>query len=172
MELDIDWVNNFELEDKEYGLFYKEKIKKIQIVYCYVNKDNHLFHCKKQHINIENSTLKKTELIKIIKDNRNHQHKTYFPLSILKYNVTLESANIKDYIHFNENDYNFMESQSSITDIIWDDSILFLNSMNSLYIVLKEKWNQSNNKTKKITIQTKKVSKKKTRRKQLKKRHT
>ena len=65
-----------------------------------------------------------------------------------------------------------MESQSSITDIIWDDSILFLNSMNSLYIVLKEKWNQSNNKTKKITIQTKKVSKKKTRRKQLKKRHT
>lgn len=32
MELDIDWVNNFELEDKEYRLFYKEKIKKIQIV--------------------------------------------------------------------------------------------------------------------------------------------
>ena len=65
-----------------------------------------------------------------------------------------------------------MESQNSITDIKWDDSILFLSSMNSLYIVLKEKWKKSNNKTKKILIQTKKVSKRKTRRKRLKKTHT
>ena len=54
----------------------------------------------------------------------------------------------------------------------WDDSILFLSSMNSLYIFLKEKWKKSNDKTKKILIQTKKVSKRKTRRKRLKNTHT
>lgn len=172
MELDIDWINNFELEDKEYRMFYKEKVQKIQIVFCYVNKDNHIFHCKKQNTNIENSTLTKKDLINIIKTNRHHQNKTYFPLSILKYNFTLEPANIKEYIQFDENYYNFMESQNSITDIKWDDSILFLSSMNSLYIVLKEKWKKSNDKTKKILIQTKKVSKRKTRRKRLKKTHT
>ena len=58
MELDIDWINNFELEDKEYRMFYKEKVQKIQIVFCYVNKDNHIFHCKNK-ILIENSTLTK-----------------------------------------------------------------------------------------------------------------
>ena len=53
MELSTDWIEDFEIEDKDYKQFYKEPVKAIQVYYLYVNRHQELFHIKKQKIDIQ-----------------------------------------------------------------------------------------------------------------------
>ena len=57
---------------------------------------------------------------------------------------------------------------SSIDNINWYDSIVFLQEINSLYIVFREKWKSKGNGTRKIYIKSKKLKRTKTRKKRLK----
>ena len=167
MELSTDCVEDFELEDKDYKQFYKEPVKAIQVYYLYVNRHQELFHIKKQKIDLHNSQLEKKVLISLIKKYRDYQNKTYVPLSILKYNITLEPQYIQEFIS-NPTDFKYTQAESSIETIDWFDSIVFLQEVNSLYIVFREKWKTKGNGTKKIYIKSKKLNRSKTRKKRLK----
>jgi hypothetical protein len=167
MELSTDWIEDFEIEDKDYKQFYKEPVKTIQVFYLYVNRHQELFHIKKQKIDLSNSRLEKKNLIALIKKYRNYQNKTYVPLSILKYNITLEPQYIQEFI-LNPVEFKYMEAESSIETIDWFDSIVFLQEVNSLYIVFREKWKTKGSGTKKIYIKSKKLNRTKTRKKRLK----
>jgi hypothetical protein len=111
--------------------------------------------------------LKKKDLIDIIKKHRDYQNKTYVPLSILKYNITLEPQYIQEFIA-NPTDFKYTQAESSIETIDWFDSIVFLQEVNSLYIVFREKWKTKGNGTKKIYIKSQKLKRTKTRKKRLK----
>lgn len=167
MELSTDWVDDFEIEDKDYKQFYKEQVKSIQVYYLYVNRQQELFHIKKQKIDVYNSKLEKEALIELIKKYRDYQNKTYVPLSILKYNITLEPLYIQEFIS-NPEDFKYIQAESSIDTIDWFDSIAFLKEVNSLYIVFREKWKTKGNGTKKIYIKSQKLNRTKTRKKRLK----
>ena len=103
----------------------------------------------------------KRALIALIKKYRDYQNKTYVPLSILKYNITLEPQYIQEFIS-NPADFKYTQAESSIETIDWFDSIVFLQEVNSLYIVFREKWKTKGNGTKKI------LNRSKTRKKRLK----
>ena len=135
--------------------------------YLYVNRHQELFHIKKQKIDIHNSQLEKKDLIELIKKYRDYQNKTYVPLSILKYNITLEPQYIQEFIA-NPTDFKYTQAESSIENIDWFDSIVFLQEVNSLYIVFREKWKANGNGTKKIYIKSQKLKRAKTRKKRLK----
>jgi len=167
MELSTDWVDDFEIEDKDYKQFYKEPVKSIQVYYLYVNRQQELFHIKKQKIDVYNSKLEKEALIELIKKYRDYQNKTYVPLSILRYNITLEPLYIQEFIS-NPEDFKYIQAESSIDTIDWFDSIAFLKEVNSLYIVFREKWKTKGNGTKKIYIKSQKLNRTKTRKKRLK----
>ena len=167
MELSTDWIEDFEIEDKDYKQFYKEPVKSIQVYYLYVNRHQELLHIKKQKIDIHNSQLEKKDLIELIKKYRDYQNKTYVPLSILKYNITLEPQYIQEFIA-NPTDFKYTQAESSIENIDWFDSIVFLQEVNSLYIVFREKWKANGNGTKKIYIKSQKLKRAKTRKKRLK----
>jgi len=167
MELSTDWIEEFEIEDKDYQQFYKEPVKTIQVIFLYVNRYQELFHCKKQRIDLHDSKLEKKDLIELIKKYRDYQNKTYVPLSILKYNITLEPQYIQEFIS-NPSDFNYTQAESSIETIDWFDSILFLQEVNSLYIVFREKWKTKATGTKKIYIKSQKLNRAKTRKKRLK----
>ena len=167
MELSTDWIEDFEIEDKDYKQFYKEPVKSIQVYYLYVNRYQELFHIKKQKIDLYNSQLEKKALIALIKKYRDYQNRTYVPLSILKYNITLEPQYIQEFIS-NPIDFKYTQAESSIENIDWFDSIVFLQEVNSLYIVFREKWKTKGNGTKKIYIKSKKLNRTKTRKKRLK----
>jgi len=167
MELSTDWIDEFEVEDKEYKQFYKEQVKSVQVYYLYVNQQQELFHIKKQKIDVHNSQLKKKDLIDIIKKHRDYQNKTYIPLSILKYNITLDPQHIQEFIS-DPTEFKYTQAESSIENIEWFDSIVFLQEVNSLYIVFREKWKTNSNGTKKIFIKSKKTKQSKTRKKRLK----
>jgi hypothetical protein len=165
MELSTDWVKNFELEDKAYKQFYKEPVNKVRIFCLYVNRQQELFHIKKQKVDLINSQLDKSELVKLLKEHRIYQNKTYVPMSILKYNITLEPQYIKEYIS-DPTQFSFINAESSIENIEWFETILFLHEINSLYIVFREKWKTKSTGTKKIYIKANKRPK--TRKKRLK----
>ena len=83
-----------------------------------MNKHQELFHVKKHKMNLDKTILHKKTLIELLKKYRNYQNKLYLPLSILKYNITLEPQYIHDYISDPES-FNFLNAESSIEDIDW-----------------------------------------------------
>jgi len=168
MELDTSWISDFELSDEAYKKFYKEKVESVKLYILYVNRDSELFHIKKNNISIDNTILKKAHLIYILKKYKVYQKKEYTPLSILKYNITKNPEEITKNISNNDN---YLTSEKSIEDIYWNDSILFLHKINSLYIVYKEKWKSKHSNTKKIRIR-KKLKRRKTKKKRLKDKST
>ncbi len=167
MELSTDWIAEFEIEDKDYRQFYKERVQTIRVYFLYINKEQELFHIKKHKIKLSKSSLPKEQLVQLLKKYRNYENKEYIPLSILKYNLTLQPQNIRDFIYDKYNK-SYLTSETSIDKITWYDSILFLQDINSLYIVFREKWRKNNNGTKKIFIKSKKLKRGKTRKKRLK----
>ena len=167
MELSTEWVTDFEIEDKNYKKFYKEKVKSIKLYFLYINREQQLFHIKKSNIEIKDTILYKSELIELINKHKQYQNKIYTPLSLLKYNITLEPTNINEYI-LNDSNFDYLKAERNIQDIPWYDSILFLKSINSLYIVYKETWKTKHTNTKKIYIKTKKLIHRKTKKKKLK----
>jgi len=164
MELSTDWIEEFEIEDKDYKQFYKDKVKSINVYCLYVNKTQELFHIKKQKMDLNNSVLDKESLVTLLKNHKDYQNKTYVPLSILKYNITLNPEHISEFTT-NPSEFVYVEPQTSIDEIEWFDSIEFLHEVNSLYIVFREKWKRKNIGTKKIYI---KSNRPKTRKKRLK----
>jgi hypothetical protein len=164
MELSTDWIEEFEIEDEDYKDFYKEAVTSIKIYFLYVNKNQELFHIKKQKLDLHNSKLEKESLIKLLKNHREYQNKTYIPLSILKHNITLEPQHIQEFIN-NPSGFEYTEAETSIDTIDWLDSIAFLQEVNSLYIIFREKWQSKKQGTKKIYIKSKGT---KTRKKRLK----
>lgn len=164
MELSTDWIEEFEIEDEDYKDFYKEAVTSIKIYFLYVNKNQELFHIKKQKIDLHNSKLEKESLIELLKNHREYQNKTYIPLSILKHNITLEPQHIQEFIN-NPSGFEYTEAETSIDTIDWLDSIAFLQEVNSLYIIFREKWQSKKQGTKKIYIKSKGT---KTRKKRLK----
>jgi hypothetical protein len=170
MELDTNWISEFEIEDAEYKQFYKEKIKSIKIYILYVNKQQELFHIKKETCPIKDTILSKKHLIDILNQHKTYQNKNYTPLSILKYNITLNPDNINNYLLESQETSavdDFLSAETSIESIPWFDSILFLHNINSLYIVYREKWKSKHNSTKKIYI-SKKLNRKRTKKRRLK----
>ena len=79
--------------------------------------------------------------------------------------MTLDPQNIQEFIK-NPEDYNYTNPETSIESIEWFDSIAFLQDVNSLYIVFREKWKTKSIGTKKIRIEN--LNRKKTRSKRLK----
>ena len=167
MELDTNWISEFEIEDAGYKQFYKEKIKSIKIYILYVNKQQELFHIKKEICPITDTILSKKHLIDILNQHKTYRNKNYTPLSILKYNITLNPDNINDYLSESQETYDFLSAETNIESIPWFDSILFLHNINSLYIVYREKWKSKHNGTKKIYI-SKNSNHKRTKKRRLK----
>ena len=74
-------------------------------------------------------------------------------MSILKHNITLEPQHIQEFIN-NPSGFEYTEAETSIDTIDWLDSIAFLQEVNSLYIIFREKWQSKKQGTKKIYIKS------------------
>ena len=68
MDLDTEWIDDFETLDEQYKIFYKENIANIKCSYVYVNKDNELDGCKEETIILKQpNNISREEIIEIIK---------------------------------------------------------------------------------------------------------
>ena len=163
MELDINWINKYEKEELIYKDFYKDDIKYIKMYSLLINKNLFLENIHEENIFLEDKNiLTKYHLISLINKykNRNNNNKSNKNnkiklLSILKYNIDLDSNNIFNYLKQETDPSMFLKSLNSIEDIIFNPTITSFEDLNSLFIIYledKEKDISSNNQTKRIIL--------------------
>jgi len=161
LELDTAWIDELEQQDISYNNFYKEMVDKINIFYIYINNNNNIYNIKKDILPINNTILKKEELIYLIRKYRNNNNIKHSLISILQYNIDISPHDIKDLLKTN---ISFLSIKNSLNDIKWNDTIEYFKNINSLYILFYQE-KKKTKQTKKIFIRSSKLKHKRTKKK-------
>lgn len=171
-ELDNTWIEEFEKFDNEYKNYYSEDISFIRIHSIYVDKNNDIIKIREEKILLKNpGLLDKEELLNIIKKNSFFLNMKYSLLSILRFNVNIEPANLTNFLKNKDKNIgsSFLKSSKHIETIKFDKSISMFHDINNIIIVFIEKMfvtKENKSCTKKIFIISN--TKKKTKKKELK----
>jgi hypothetical protein len=156
--LDDDWINNFENNDKLYKDFYKDDLYYINLKILYINRENELDKIKQENLLMSKpNTIFHEELLQILKKNSLDNDKRYSLISILKYNITLDTDDIKHYLQNNDNNIHYLSAIKNIDTVIFEKSISMFHDLNDLILIFYEKSNElkkkdPNNSTKKIYL--------------------
>jgi hypothetical protein len=142
-ELNDDWIINFEENDKLYKDFYKDNIDYINIDFIYINDDNEIEKIKQESFLLsQQNFISRDELIGLLKRNSIDNDKRYSLLSILKYNITLDSDDIKNFLltpdlsSYNER---FLTINKHIDSIFFEKTITMFQDLNNVYFIFYEK---------------------------------
>jgi hypothetical protein len=172
--LDDEWINNFERTDQLYQHFYKDDLYYVNLQFIYVNRENDIEKIQKETflMSIPN-LITREEIIGILKNKSIQNEKRYSLLSILKYNIHLESQDVLHYLH-SSNDLLediFLTSVKNIDQIVFEKSISMFQDLNDVIFTFYEKSTElkkpdPNNITKRVYLNSN--TKKKTIRKQYK----
>jgi len=172
--LNDDWINEFEKTDQLYQDFYKDNLYYTNIYYLYINKFNEIDKIKHENFLMSSpNCITREEIIGILKRNSlaDIENRPYSLLSIVKYNVSLDTEEITHFLRCDEEemeDYNnrFLTSVKQIDAIYFEKTIHMLHDLNDLFILFYEKMpqqnpnNNNNNRsvTKKVYLQKKSLS--------------
>ena len=63
LDLDNEWLEQLETDNKKYKDFYTEEVEKIEINYVYVDTNSNITNIKKQDFFLTNGILKRNDLI-------------------------------------------------------------------------------------------------------------
>jgi hypothetical protein len=137
--LDDKWINDFDKLEKVYKDFYKDDLYYINLKIIYVNRDNEIEKIKCETFFMKNmNTISREEIIKILTNNSYDNNKKYTLLSMLKYNLTLEPDEIKNYLK-NELDHKCLTVINNIDTIKLEKSISMFQDLNDLILIFCEK---------------------------------
>lgn len=149
--LDMDWIAKFENIDNSYNIFYLDDVNVIRVKYVYLNKSNEIEKIRQENVILPiPNYLSREEVVRVIKQNCSS---TYRLLSILRYNINLDPADIKTFFMKNNYEDTFLKSITSIDAIIWDATISMFQDLNELIFFFYEKDVSQNNKTRRILLQ-------------------
>ena len=142
-KLNDDWISKFEKNDKLYQDFYKDNVYYTNIDFIYINKENEIEKIKQESflMSVENC-ITRDELIGLLKRNSIDNNKRYSIMSILKYNITLEDDDIKNFLlSTNSSDYNqqFLTINKHIDIIKFEKTINMFQDLNNIYFIFYEK---------------------------------
>jgi hypothetical protein len=152
-KLDTNWIDEFEKIDKQYEIFYKEDVSFVSLRYIYVDFSNEIQSIKEETVFLKSpNILSRDELIGILKHHSFLNRIRYTVMSILKYNIHVES---KDVQHFLTADrpISYLSLIKNIDSIPFEKTIAMFQDMNEIIIVFNEK-NTSINQTKRILYST------------------
>ena len=166
MDLDTSWIDEFNQEEKKYHEFYKQEINGVRIVLFFINENDELFSSKKYHVRLENNIITKNQILNILKNNITYNNDSYTPSFILKFNIDLDPEHIEDFIK-NPHLFNFLTIENYMTNIHWNKTIQNLQSLNTLYVLMRKRKFRNNNSTKRVYISKNTRKRKKTRRKRI-----
>ena len=151
MELDNEWIENYEKEEIVYNDFYKDDVKYVKLYFLLINKNLILDNIYEENFLLEEKNiLKKNQLVSLI--NKYKENKNIKLISLLKYNINIDSDNVVDYLNQETKTNMFMDSISSIDDINFDQTISMFEDLNSLFFVFVESNNDKKNQTKRIFL--------------------
>jgi hypothetical protein len=145
--LNDDWIVQFEQNDKLYQDFYKENIYYTNLLFFYVNGDFEIVKIKQEPflMSIPNC-ITKQEMQGIILNAQVDNKVKYKLLSVIKYNINLNSEDVHLFLN-NTDVFNFFTPVNAVSDVYFDKSIQMFHDLNDLIIIFHEKSNNNNNKT-------------------------
>jgi len=140
-KLNDDWINNFENTDKLYQDFYKDNLYYINLQYIYVNRSNEIDKIKSETFLMSTPNyILREEILGILKRNSFSNQKNYKLLSILKYNITLDSDELTRFLlNTTLINNNYLESIKNIDTIKFENSINMFQDLNELVFIFYEK---------------------------------
>ena len=140
-KLNDDWIEKFDKTDKLYQDFYKDDLYYIKLKIVYINRNNELEKIKQESFLMSKPNfISREEIIQILKKNVSQDNRNYSLLSILRYNITLDSDDIKDYIYIGSNqERNFLSIVKNIDAISFDKTINMFQDLNDLIFLFYEK---------------------------------
>ena len=144
MELDFDYINDFEFKENEFNIFYKIPINNININIHYID-NNTIIKSISKIIYLNNSTLTSDNLLYIIKNNIK---KNYKLKSLIYFNFSIDNKDINQFINKEININKFITLSYSINNFKFNDTISYFSDLNSLDIFLER--NEINNQTKRV----------------------
>lgn len=140
IELNDDWITNFEKTDKLYQEFYRDDLYYINLKFVYVNRANEIEKIKQESflMSIPNFVLRE-EILQILKKSSQDNERNYSLLSILRYNNTLEVDDIKNFLKYPDNERNFLTIIKNIDAISFEKTIHMFQDLNDLVFIFYEK---------------------------------
>jgi len=139
--LDSKWITNFDKNDKLYEDYYKDNIYYIGIHFIYIDKLYNIEKIREEMFIMSNPNIvTREEIIGLLKRNSIDDNKKYQLLSMLKFNITLESRDINIFLQEDGNNgVNYLNSIRNIDSIIFDKTINVFQDLNSLIFVFVDK---------------------------------
>ena len=136
--IDVNWIKDFENEERYYTMFYPEKARSIKVDFLYVNKHKEIEKISEKvlFLRTENK-ITKEELIQLVKENEKIDKIKYKLVSVLIYNITLKHDELRNFLHGSDK-YDFMTSLKNIDDYDLQSSVNCLQSVNNMYIIYTE----------------------------------
>jgi hypothetical protein len=152
--LDLEWINNFEEENKLYDKFNLEPNKHIKIKFIYIDISNNIEKIKNYVLNLSSvNKIKKEELCYSIVRNKENYKLSSIGL------LTINIINIEDL--YSDIPKIEIKPISFINDIEIPNSMNIFKHVNSLIILLNRKKKVTKSTTKKIVYKTKSKTKSK-----------
>jgi hypothetical protein len=159
-ELNDDWINNFERTDKLYQDFYKDDLYYINLKFLYVNRSNEIEKIKQESFLMsEPNYISREEILQILKKTTIEDNKRYSILSIIRYNITLDADDLRNFLVYPDEERNFLSIVKNIDAISFEKTINMFQDLNDLILIFYEKSNElkkinPNSSTKKIYIRS------------------
>ena len=159
-ELNDDWINNFEKTDKLYQDFYKDDLYYVNLKFLYINRSNEIEKIKEESFLMSRPNyISREEILQILKNSVTDNDRRYSLLSILKYNITLDADDIKNFVFYPNEERNFLKVIKNIDAISFEKTINMLQDLNDLILLFYEKTQELkkpnvNTTTKKVYIRS------------------
>ena len=176
-KLNGDWISNFEKTDKLYEDFYKDDVYYVNLKYVYINRSNEIEKINQESFFMSTPNLiTREEILKILKRTITTHEINYSLLSILRYNINLNTDDVKNFILY-PNEYNkYLMVVKNIDAISFEKTIHMFQDLNDLILIFYEKSKElkevnPNTCTKKIYLEKKTSRKSKRHDKTIKKRY-
>ena len=163
-DFESNWITEIEEESKTLDDFFITENKSIKLYIYYINRKTELYNGIETTVNIDNNTLKKSEIIEIIRKYMYIGKKKFRLMSMLSYNFDLNNNEIKNYYKKSKM-YDLLYIHKNIKSINYNETINYFKELNDLYLFFVQTKAKTNKQTKRIVLRKKL---KKTKRKRLK----
>lgn len=138
-KLDDEWIHNFEETDKLYQDFYKDNLYYTNLQVIYLNRSNEIEKIRQETFLMTTPNyISREEIFQILKKNSTDNDRRYTLLTILKYNITLDADDIKNFLNSNIQE-NFLTVVKNIDAITFEKTINMLQDLNDLIFIFYEK---------------------------------
>jgi hypothetical protein len=142
-KLDDDWINNFEKTDQLYQDFYKDDLYYINLKYIYVNRSNDIEKIKQESFLMSKPNyISREEILQILKRSVTDNDRRYSLLSILKYNITLDAEEVKQFVLNSNEERNYLQVIKNIDTIALEKTINMFHDLNDIILIFYEKSNE------------------------------